>query len=62
MAEDFTKMAKTEYDQLIKELENKKSEIEALKQKIAPLKSYLKTAGVLEVQKRKPRSAVTDQG
>ena len=49
---DFKDSALEKYNELLKEIETKKSEIDGLEKEIKPLKAYLQTVGVLEVKRR----------
>jgi hypothetical protein len=52
---DFTEQAKNEHDRLFKELTEHEAQVSDLKKKLAPLKSYLITAGVLSKEANKGR-------
>ena len=49
---DFKDSALEKYNELLKEIETKKSEIDGLEKEIKPLKAYSQTVGVLEVKRR----------
>lgn len=50
---DLTQLAKTEYDNLLKQLETKEKEVVELKKKLHPIEVFLKEAGILEKDTRK---------
>lgn len=53
---DFREIAKERYEQLLKEVEARKGEIEALENEINPLRAYLQGVGLIEKKRRKRRT------
>jgi len=52
---DFIEAAKKQYEALCAEEAGLKSQLDGLREKLIPLKAYLRETGVLQKQKRKAR-------